>query len=636
MASLDSTNDEILEVRSNNDILQINIHGYSDRGNVPHNNLENLLLTRLETGDTQHLQQSMENSANSQRHLASGFESDFCDVGINQSSPNTCNSSPRRRQMNQSSFLTEARDRSNFDNEYNELSPASNLVYYDAFYRNGEDDMYTSSHHPYSLNGEDQIVMNNLYPTCFTAEDESSMNSRVYSHNLHADISLEKSSFLLDQNDPSPPNTSCDGMTRLSHEMNDITRNNYGNRYLMNEDLAYYNGYNNSVDTVSASNYSFPIQSESSNPYAGESSFEVSSEFQGTHSLGMSTHYSNVIRESFEGYNAHGSFTPSPSFGIETLHELYRLILQTKADDNENRTLGSWELVRHYILTSDFDLVNTAARITSPGGLTPLHQACRHDPPDDIIELILTYAGPDILQLQDKNGLIPLHHACIHMTSELVINMLVQGYPDGLLVQDSKGFTPLHYSVTNLASSLRIVEKLCVQGAVDALDRDGMSPLHYTTIINTYFQPSIIGILVLAHPQGVACPDRQGRIPARYLARSCHELEVVQILEQAIATDPSLCKGDMALILLKGLVDCVKKVGKSINIQRFFDIILEHNPEPSHAFTLTLKTLPSWLLVRTMERPQKSKKNSILKVISKGILLLKKSKKKSLEKDEKK
>jgi ankyrin repeat protein len=604
MANLDSKIAENLQVRNNIEIYPMNNdHDHSDT----HPNIL-VLPTRHEISQTQQLEQQMENLAYSQRRLASGIlRSESCNDDTHQSDLNT----------------------------YLSLSP--NVIHDGESYRK-EDDNYdfANFHDPYSLHGDYPTSMDSLYPTFLSSNDMHSMSSSVYSRNHDVDLSLEKDLIHYSDHVHGSARETYDVMTQLTQDMNNLSSQNFESSNVMSDDLTAFHAYNSAAYPDINMNYSIPSQNECLNQYSGDRSFEISSAFQGI-PIEKSINYSTRL---VTGCDAHGSIFHSPSFDVDMVHELYRLILQTREDsnlfqDNDKRhTSGSWDLVRHYLLTADFDLVNTAARITSPAGLTPLHQACQHDPPTDIIELFLTFAGPDILQIQDQNGMLPLHHACIHTTNESVIEALVEGYPDSLLAQDSKGFTPLHYSVTNLATSSRIVEKLCAYGAVTALDRDGMSPLHYVTIVKSYFQPSIISVLVLTNPQGLACPDREGRIPARYLARSCHELEICQILEHAIAIDPSLCKDDMALILLKGLVDCVKKVGKSINIQKLLDIILQNNPEQSHAFSLILKTLPSWLLIQRVERPEKPK-NALLRVISKGMCFLKKSKKKDLDKSEK-
>jgi ankyrin repeat protein len=284
----------------------------------------------------------------------------------------------------------------------------------------------------------------------------------------------------------------------------------------------------------------------------------------------------------------------SSVFSVETVHELYRQCMETKPDENGVTDPSKWESVRNCLFSS-CDLVQTAARIQSPGGLTPFHQICRHNPPLDIVELFVAHAGFEVMSFTDKGGMLPLHYACLHNTSVNVIEALVQLYPEGRLKQDAKGETPLHYAVTNMSLSVDAIDKVCIKDAAGAADQRGMLPFHYAIMHKAYFNPSTIKVLINAFPEGLTCPDRKGRIPIRSLVKSCHLPETLELLEFAFALDPALCKGDIGLMLLKNLGDCARRVGKSNNIQTLLKLLLEYNPEPSDSFLTALKDLPRWL-----------------------------------------
>ena len=164
------------------------------------------------------------------------------------------------------------------------------------------------------------------------------------------------------------------------------------------------------------------------------------------------------------------------AFGVETVHELYRLCLQTKPDQDGLTDPSKWEPVRRYLLSSP-KLVQQAARIRSSGGLTPFHQVCSHDPPIDIVELFASCVDLDILMLSGQGGMLPLHYACIFPASVEVIDALVQLYPESLVKQNAKGVTLLHFAVTNTNATVDFVDfvnQVCVERAASAADDKGM------------------------------------------------------------------------------------------------------------------------------------------------------------------
>jgi ankyrin repeat protein len=309
---------------------------------------------------------------------------------------------------------------------------------------------------------------------------------------------------------------------------------------------------------------------------------------------------------------ATGDIEPSPEeslssvFSSEILHELYRHCMDAKTDENGITDPSKWEPVRYYLLANS-DLVQTAARIQSPGGLTPFHQICRHNPPLDIVELFVASAGLEIMSWTDKRGMLPLHYACAYNASIDVIEALVLLYPESRLKQDAKGETPLHYAVTNMSLSVDAIEKVCVKGSASAADHLGMLPFHYAIMHRAYFNLSTAKVLVHVFPEGLTCPDRIGRIPILSLVKSCHLPETLDLLEFTFALNPALCKGDIGLMLLNNLGDCARRIGKSENIQILLSLLLDHNPAPSYSFLATLNDLQRWL-----KKGDKFEKKSVL------------------------
>ena len=284
-------------------------------------------------------------------------------------------------------------------------------------------------------------------------------------------------------------------------------------------------------------------------------------------------------------------------FSVQMVHELYRLCLLTKPDDSsEYANPEIWEPVRTY-LVSDCELVQTAAWIRSEAGLTPFHQICRHSPPKDVVELFIECVGIDVVRTPDHAGMLPIHYACIHHTSVDVVDMLVILHPESLVIQDQKGATPLHYAVTNLRCSSEVIARVCHKDAAATVDANGMLPIHHSTLIKAYMRPETVKVLIQSFPEGLSIPDRRGRVPVRWLAKTCDRTETLVLLISVISLDPSLAKGDMGLSLLAILGECARNVSKSDNIQSFLNVLLEYNPDPSERYLAVLKTLPSWLHV---------------------------------------
>ena len=108
---------------------------------------------------------------------------------------------------------------------------------------------------------------------------------------------------------------------------------------------------------------------------------------------------------------------------------------------------------------------------------TPLHTACQFGRETCADELIK--AGSDIYA-RDSIGRTCLHYACCSDSVNLV-TMLLGTEPDLVHTRDTYGRTPLHYVVWNGTSAQgEICMKLLeAKAEVDALDDEGMTPLHF-------------------------------------------------------------------------------------------------------------------------------------------------------------
>ena len=77
-----------------------------------------------------------------------------------------------------------------------------------------------------------------------------------------------------------------------------------------------------------------------------------------------------------------------------------------------------------------------------PDGNTPLHVACRFDPPQTVIWALAQAAG-----YRNSLGLTPLHIAASHRCNALTLKALIQCFPQALRLPSKKGDrTPMHYA----------------------------------------------------------------------------------------------------------------------------------------------------------------------------------------------
>ena len=114
-----------------------------------------------------------------------------------------------------------------------------------------------------------------------------------------------------------------------------------------------------------------------------------------------------------------------------------------KCETEESRTLAeeSWAPVREWLSSHNADEVRAAAEQRGESGLTALHFAARHDPPLDVIDVLLSIAQ-DTVQWPDSFGWLPIHYACASGSDTEIIKALADAYPDSKTTVDRRGRTP--------------------------------------------------------------------------------------------------------------------------------------------------------------------------------------------------
>ena len=116
--------------------------------------------------------------------------------------------------------------------------------------------------------------------------------------------------------------------------------------------------------------------------------------------------------------------------------ELYRLIERQSWDmvalrlDARPDEAGKW-----------YDLSSTISMPTENKRYLPLHRACKSNPPERIIRL-LVQAFPQALGAEGNRGWLPLHYACAYHAPLSVIEYLVEIYPSSLKIGMGKVGTP--------------------------------------------------------------------------------------------------------------------------------------------------------------------------------------------------
>ena len=105
--------------------------------------------------------------------------------------------------------------------------------------------------------------------------------------------------------------------------------------------------------------------------------------------------------------------------------------------------------VHKYLDKSNWDEARKAVReenVSVPGGFgqwTPLHIACKRNPPIDIIESLIELSA-DSLDKFDSCNRLPIHYAADSGVSAEVYQVLVEACPKSILGVDDEGLTPLH------------------------------------------------------------------------------------------------------------------------------------------------------------------------------------------------
>lgn len=108
----------------------------------------------------------------------------------------------------------------------------------------------------------------------------------------------------------------------------------------------------------------------------------------------------------------------------------------------------------------------------------PIHSACARQPPEPLINTLLS-VYPDGAKCLDDQGMLPIHYACGNQASIEVIRLLLLSNADGAFTSDPNGMLPIHYVSQWGPSSPSVINVLLFsnRNVANAKDIDGNTPL---------------------------------------------------------------------------------------------------------------------------------------------------------------
>jgi hypothetical protein len=178
---------------------------------------------------------------------------------------------------------------------------------------------------------------------------------------------------------------------------------------------------------------------------------------------------------------------------VPDLMMLNLLCARAKAPKESEESLveaeKSWGPVRDWLSSHNADEVRAAAEQRGESGLTALHFAARHDPPLDVIDVLLSIAQ-DTVQWPDSFGWLPIHYACASGSDTAVIKTLADAYPESKTTIDRRGRTPLHFALGDKPASPDVIFLLSSTGAAQYPDEIGMlvRPIYTMYLIQKKFR----------------------------------------------------------------------------------------------------------------------------------------------------
>ena len=137
--------------------------------------------------------------------------------------------------------------------------------------------------------------------------------------------------------------------------------------------------------------------------------------------------------------------------------------------------------------------------IMNQGNLA-LHEACKNQPPADLIHVLLE-AHENALKTKGQWGYLPLHFACCSRAAPEVVAKLIIAYPSATRAKDDhEGTLPLHLAAKWGASDEVIMALLTVHPKASAArDMTGKTPIEHANLLSSpHVRDSVITALMRA------------------------------------------------------------------------------------------------------------------------------------------
>ena len=208
---------------------------------------------------------------------------------------------------------------------------------------------------------------------------------------------------------------------------------------------------------------------------------------------------------------------------------------------------GHWNEAQEAIKSGNFDARDRGGY----GDWSPLHLACRRDPPLYIIEYLVKLA-PEVCLEADNYGKVPLHYAAERGDSLDVMEYLVLSLPDTVTSSDNEKRTPLQISLmgsnresrqkrpTPCAKEIEILlgnkpnGEVLMNAPAYVADINGNLPLHTACDNIEEMDIETMKILVEANPKAAISQNNEGKTPIHLAFLKCFEnpltLDIVNVL----------------------------------------------------------------------------------------------------------
>ncbi|GAX19398.1 hypothetical protein FisN_4Lh378 [Fistulifera solaris] len=269
----------------------------------------------------------------------------------------------------------------------------------------------------------------------------------------------------------------------------------------------------------------------------------------------------------------------------------------------------SWHPVREWLSSRNAIEVRAAAEQRGESGLTALHFACRHVPPLDVIDVLLSIAA-DTVRWPDSFGWLPIHYLCASGSSAEVIKALADAYPESKTAVDRRGRTPLHFALGDKPASPDVIFLLSSSGAAKLPDEIGMLPLHYACAFGA--SEEVLYVLTDAYPEAIQTKDKRDRTPLHFALSNAGRKSVPSAVRLLLSLNReivnSVDNGPLPLRVLAEYASTVrteddKREEKQESVFRCLEHLLNANPEPSADFLTALQSLPVWLSEKAVVMP---------------------------------